>query len=120
MPAASSAAEARSRRSRTFSTALTIRSSVKESNGSIIGGCLRIKAADRGVSESTLMPRRRFVKVGAGPAKGRFRPPRADMDELPTGDPTPDSPEAILDALRAHREWGEDVQEAQLARLVER
>jgi len=42
------------------------------------------------------------------------------MDELPTGDPTPDSPEAILGALRAHREWGEEVREAQLARLVER
>src|SRR3954447_12185843 len=42
------------------------------------------------------------------------------MDEASSGNASPDSPEAILDALREHREWGEDVQEAQLARLVER
>src|SRR5436305_13666860 len=41
------------------------------------------------------------------------------MDEASTGNASPDSPEAILAALREHREWGEEVQEAQLARLVE-
>src|SRR4051794_32196326 len=42
------------------------------------------------------------------------------MDEASTGNGSPDSPESILDALRDHGEWGEDVQEAQLALLVER
>jgi len=42
------------------------------------------------------------------------------MDEHATAGTAPDSPEATLDALREHREWGEETQEGQLARLVER
>jgi hypothetical protein len=41
------------------------------------------------------------------------------MDEVPSSNASPDSPESIFDDLREHREWSEDVQEAQLARLVE-
>jgi hypothetical protein len=43
------------------------------------------------------------------------------MDAIPPPDSdTPETPEAILADLRAHREWSGEAQEAQLARLVER
>ena len=41
------------------------------------------------------------------------------MDANSPGDGPSESPEAILDALRDRREWGEEVRETQLARLVE-
>ncbi len=41
------------------------------------------------------------------------------MDANSPGDEASESPEAILDALRDRREWGEEVRETQLARLVE-
>ncbi len=41
------------------------------------------------------------------------------MDANSPGDEPRESPEAILDALRDRREWGEEARETQLARLVE-
>ena len=42
------------------------------------------------------------------------------MEAQTPGDGPPESPEALLDALRDRRDWGEERQDAQLARLVER